>query len=226
MKPLYSDKEVQFRPMNPQPNWVFLNEREKPDEYEPGVFVWYAPHPAGEDGSDVDWQGEFHKAPYRPGEKCYLGETWQLAPIKTTDWYRDGTCIMPGTEDRPHTRSKWNSAHNVIYRADGEYTSLSGEKTAWRSPVTLPQWAARRFFTIVSCEPMRIGEVTEEDAKSAGAHATVWGVDDKDWSGLPGHPHQRISYKNGFSNIWEKHHPGTWPDLWVWRREIKEERNN
>jgi len=217
MKPLYSPAEVQFRVMNPQPNWVFLNEREKPDEYEPGVFVWYAPHPAGEDGSDVDWQGEFHKAPYRPGEKCYLRETWQLAPIKTTDWYRDGTCIMPGTEDRPHTRSKWNSAHNVIYRADGEYTSLSGEKTAWRSPVTMPQWAARRFFTIVSCEPMRIGEVTWQDAIKSGIEAKYCcnGADCA-CMGLPiDNPVEE------FQDRWEQKHPGTWPDLWVWRIAIK-----
>jgi hypothetical protein len=237
MKPLYSPATVQFRVMKEQPEitpdgtiifpWAtfFVNGI---------VHTWDNNGVGGENWNANDYPDENkylqalartpykNPAPFQPGEKCYLRETWQLAPIKTTDWYFDGTCIMPGTEDRPHTRSKWNSVHNVIYRADGEYTSLSGAKTTWSSPVTLPQWAARRFFEVVSCEPMRIGEVTEEDARKTGIQFIEhdkW--NGQDFWGIKGDYDTYAPNAYGsFLFIWEKKHPGK---EWAWRIEVRED---
>lgn len=221
MKPLYSPAEVQFKPMKEDVKDIFEDPVFKyfPEPIEKSPAGWYC------------WEREYPDeggirviAPFTPGEKCYLKEAWALVKMFTDD---AGNVDWIEEWDKPLPKNK-PKGWDIVYDTDWqEAKRLSMEDRfikKWRSPVTMPQWAARRFFTIVSCTPMRIGEVTEEDVIRAGAYATVWGVDDKDWSGLPGHPHQRISYKNGFSNMWEKKHPSTWPDLWVWKVEVKEEK--
>jgi hypothetical protein len=80
--------------------------------------------------------------------------------------------------------------------------------------ITMPLSEARRFFTIVSCEPMRIGEVTEEDARKAG-HEREMIPDGSDWGA------RLVTAKENFAKDWQSKHPGTWPDLWVWRLAIE-----
>ena len=77
------------------------------------------------------------KAPYSPGEVCYVPETW-------------GSNMVKGYE----------SYGKIFYRAD-----MPDQKTVpetygcpWRSPVTMPQWAARRHVRILSCVPEQRGE--------------------------------------------------------------------
>lgn len=73
-----------------------------------------------------------------PGEKVYLREAWAwggtLDPgIKL---YKQDypACVPVGLENIPNTT-----------------------EIKWSSPVTMPLKFARKFFTIVSCDPMRIG---------------------------------------------------------------------
>jgi hypothetical protein len=75
--------------------------------------------------------------PYSPGEVCYVPETW-------------GSNMVKGYE----------SYGKIFYRA-----GMPDQKTVpetygcpWRSPVTMPQWAARRHVRIISCVPEQRGE--------------------------------------------------------------------
>ena len=85
------------------------------------------------------------KLPYRPGEKCYVREAWTTT--------RAGMLLkLP---------------ERVLYKAD--FVGQEGfVDWKWSSPVTMPQWAARSFVTVLSCEPVRVSEVTEEDAIKMG----------------------------------------------------------
>lgn len=116
-------------------------------------------------------------APFRPGEKCYVPETWGSNMVKGYEGYG-----------------------KIFYRAD-----MPNQKTVpetygkpWRPPVTMPTWAARRFVTIVSCEPVRVSEIEEWDAKGTGIEI------DGHWS---------MFYKKAFINYWHKRHPGK---EWAW----------
>jgi hypothetical protein len=113
------------------------------------------------------------KRPYRPGEKCYVPEVFDC---------------------------RYNEWGNVEtrYKANGDDPFYS-----WRSPVTMPQWAARRFVTILSCEPMRVSEVTEEDAIRLGFTFDEY---------------NQVMARENFENDWHQRHPGTW----AWRVESEE----
>ena len=63
------------------------------------------------------------RAPYRPGEKCYVREGWRL----------DNGVIVYKSDCIPSFR-KYH---------------------AWKSSVIMPAKYARRFVTILSCEPVR-----------------------------------------------------------------------
>jgi len=98
----------------------------------------------------------------------------------------------------------------VLYKAD--FVGQEGfVDWKWSSPVTMPQWAARRFVTILSCEPVRVSEVTEEDAIRYGVyqfHSQSKGLEDK--------PYYRSLYsaQELFRMLWTLKHPGK---EWAWR---------
>jgi len=165
----------------------------KPMKKEPHAGIRKSPFvPSGiEDG-----HGRELKPPYRPGEKCYVREVWRPErPIKGTykgflgTGYKDGAFKLTG----------WPSGFEAY--PNGK----------WRSPVTMPQWAARSFVTVLSCEPVRVSEVTEEDAIRYGVyqfHSQSKGLEDK--------PYYRSLYsaQELFRMLWTLKHPGK---EWAWR---------
>jgi len=194
MKPLYSPAEVQFRVMKEDVKDIFEDPVSKyfPEPIEKSPAGWYC------------WEREYSDegairvvAPFTPGEKCYLREVW-------------GSNMVKG----------WEGYGKIFYRAD-----MPDQKTVpetyghpWRSPVTMPQWAARRFFTVISCEPVRVSEVTEEDAIRYGVyqfHSQSKGLEDK--------PYYRSLYsaQELFRMLWTLKHPDK---EWAWRVESEEEK--
>lgn len=73
-----------------------------------------------------DGHGREIKPPYRPGEVCWVKETWSSTP--------DG---------------------HVHYRDTDEALG------PWRSPVTMPRWAARRFVRVTSIKPVEVEGIWE-----------------------------------------------------------------
>lgn len=190
MKPLYSTP-IAFRPMKEGPaghHWSGMKSYKmhlKIMQTSKGPYLrvshTIAENPM-EDG--VQWI----KPPYRPGEKCYVPEAWRPeCPTKGTykgflgTGYKDGTFRLTG----------WPNGFEAY--PNGK----------WRSPVTMPQWAARRFVTVVSCEPVRIEDVTEEDCIGMGVDSSKYGK----------------TYRFAFLFDWHKRHPGKW----AWRVESEEE---
>jgi hypothetical protein len=127
-----------------------------------------------ERGFYVDYGDEVEvlKPPFHPGEVCYVREVWYC--------------------------ENENTAQDIMSRGQGIYYKSSEEHPEifpyWRSPVTMPQWAARRFVTILSCEPMRVSEVTKADMVKVVIDASP-----RRW--------------------WEQKFPGK---QWAWRVEVKE----
>lgn len=136
-------KEEDFKDMFEDPVFEYFPE---PVEKRPsGWYCWEREYP--EEG------GLHYKPPYLVGEKCYVREAWRPErPIKGTykgflgTGYKDGAFKLTG----------WPSGFEAY--PNGK----------WRSPVTMPQWAARSFVTVLSCEPVRVEDVTEEDAIKLG----------------------------------------------------------
>ena len=158
------------------------------------------------------------KLPYLPGEKCYVREGW-------------------GITGRPDPYA--DTIYGVQYKSDGAvlypyYPIESHFDVAdwsdigkWRSPVTMPQWAARSFVTILSCEPVRVSEVTEEDCLAVGLkkidNGRTWKYGMADRDGLPGTDNTgwawedwKVDYREVFKVWWHKRHPDK---EWAWRVE-------
>jgi hypothetical protein len=127
------------------------------------------------------------KPPYLPGEKCYVRETWTMAVPSGSSIHADRV---------PH------------YKADGWFIPR------WRSPVTMPQWAARRFVTILSCEPMRVEDVTREDCARLDREHLI------DTS-LAYNEYPLNYQQTAFRDQWRKRHPGK---EWCWRVVSEEEK--
>jgi len=117
------------------------------------------------------------RLPYLVGEKCYVRETWDCAPDDIAD-----QLFFP-----------------VRYKAEDCEPFV-----AWRSPVTMPQWAARSFVTILSCEPVRVSEICVADLQELGYFASLM-QDPCDMAD---------QIKDKFKADWHKRHPGK---DWAWR---------
>lgn len=63
----------------------------------------------------------------------------------------------------------------IYYSLDGYDDTIMGKK---RSPLFMPQWAARHFIKITSNAPQRLQEITEEDAEAEGFNC--WEFDNPD----------------------------------------------
>jgi hypothetical protein len=125
------------------------------------VHTWDNNGVGGENWDSKDYPGENkyvqalartpykNPAPYRPGEKCYVREAWKHignechpgTTVQACVVYRDGETKLCGS---------WPD----FIKAPGRKWWNSG-KVVWFSPVQMPQWAARRFVTVLSCEPVQ-----------------------------------------------------------------------
>lgn len=149
-------------------------------------------------------------APFHPGEVCYVPEVW-------------------GVGSRPHPYE--GCVDGIEYKADEQYfdehddlplyqiktpdgVDLCDYASGWKPPVTMPRWASRRFVTVLSCEPMKVSEVTEEDCIAMGFTDT-----ESAQFGPAGGPYENMGARIDFYEYWQSRHPGK---EWVWRIEVKE----
>lgn len=141
------------------------------------------------------------KPPYLVGEKCYVRE-------ERADMRGVPLAAYPG-DPNP----------SFIYRSDVEDESFYDirRKAYGRKWVFTTAESARRFVTILSCEPMRVEEVTEEDIIKAGLAdgSCVWA------NGAARCNAKGNLVVNQFMDNWHKRHPGK---EWAWRVEGKEEK--
>jgi len=84
------------------------------------------------------------RPPYRPGEKCYVAERW---------------CLEYDDNGYPTDKVLYQSDGQEIIKVDDDgawaFNKDGTESSPWLSPATMPTRHARRFVTVLSCEPMQ-----------------------------------------------------------------------
>lgn len=129
------------------------------------------PYEVGE-GRDKGWGLTWKK-------KCGGGADWlaKYARYKAGETYyvKEAHAFVSGF-DNYLTRGIPKNA-SVVYRYDPEtyvpeiHSTMQWGK--WRSPLFLPEWAARTFIRITDVRAERLQSITEEDAKAEGCDLTL-----------------------------------------------------
>jgi len=146
-----------------------------------------------------------------PGDRLWVREAWCLAARKKFDQYRDREQVWPSTMRRPHVKSRWNGAHNAIYRADGEHIASNGVKEIWTPSIFMPRWASRLLLEITDVRVQRVRDISESDAKAEGCDYSNEG-----WRGEYGPGFSRVAaYRDLWNDINGKKYPWN-SNPWVW----------
>ncbi len=150
-------RRTQFRVVvKPQPRWRF-----------PGNEVRGAVHHVSDiDGAHIltvgfgasceQWRGF---APYRPGDRVYVRETWAMPT-----GYDDLSPLRAMQECGAGQPNTW-------YKAGGSLdsgASFVGRPGFWRSPATMPKWASRLWLTVTEVRAERLQAITLEGADREG----------------------------------------------------------
>jgi hypothetical protein len=153
------------------------------------------------DGGTVDcacWpKDEPIRARYRPGDVCYVKETWMTQGADSREALMKSCQIMP----------------DILYRADRE---MSGFK--WRSSMMMPAWAARAWVRIDAVRCERLNDISEEDAIAEGVAPMTEPIGMS--RAFPPDFLRFQPHASAFADLWnELHGPGAWeanPWLWVY----------
>lgn len=144
--------------LKPQPKWAIQNEGDKPEifknMYGQVDAVWYSPtyYPVN-DGADFDfdWDAEWVKCPYAPGDILWVRETW--AEIETPD----KTITIYKADRNPlglgHTHFGYNGK---IYHIK------------WRPSIHMPRSIARLFLLVKNIRTEQLQDITHDDAVAEG----------------------------------------------------------
>jgi len=153
MKPIYNPAPTMFVRMKEQPP----DDRWYPDRYNNGEWWCFW----GKKGTDV--VNKIHlpefKPPYRPGEKCCVAETWRLIFCACSI----GNVIVESSyeihyKDGTFREIEWKGERGTVDPYVKHFDiqrGYPGSPPSWNSPVLMPEILARRFVTIVSCEPVQ-----------------------------------------------------------------------
>lgn len=150
-------------------------------------------------GCDQHGTTIFPRAPLRVGDIVYVKEAWRYYGGREYEYQQDQV--------------------SVIYKADTDTTG-----TEWRSPMFMPQWAARYFIQITDVRAQRVQEITEADAVDEGMPDTR-GV----WEGVPGdRGGPREAFRNGWDHINPKHpwSSNPWVFAYTFRRVERESKGD
>ncbi len=98
-------------------------------------------------------------APYKPGDKLWVRETWQCVKYDSMDGD-----LSYGVEFKDGTRKYFEFDDNERYHQFGKFALKEG----WQPSIYLPKEAARIWLEIVNVRVERLQEITEEDARAEG----------------------------------------------------------
>ena len=192
------------------------------------IVVPFNPQPIEYDGMWM-WKGLAWGAvtdPVDPICKCPFS-VGQVVGLKE-EFYIDYMGLQDGKlpDDYPH----W-AEDNTYYRIDGECCEQIPEcqcatmgKPRWRAASTMPWWAIRHHFTIISIEAKMLGQLTEWEAEETGVERAIYG-EDEDGPYLRSiddeQDNKLASFKQPFQFHWNipyRRRPAlAWRDgLWTW----------
>lgn len=135
---------------------------------------------------------EFFKPKYKPGEVCFVQETWgcddweYVAQYKAEPWR--GTPCSDGAK-----------VHYLAFENELG-TAHIFPKGYWKSPRFMPAWAARTFVRIESDRAERLQEITNEGAHREGVAEWAEPV-------LSGPVPAYRSPRELFVKLWDRLHP-------------------
>jgi hypothetical protein len=140
------------------------------------------------------------KAHYLPGETVYIKETW-------------------GDIDYDQ---------QIVYKAECSddalcvFKSLGGK---WKSPLFMPEWAARSHARIVSVRPERVQEITPDEVKKEGLLVQDFaGMGVLSLLGFTPETYMESVAMQEYQYLWESLYPGSWErNDWVWRIELEKQ---
>ena len=113
---------------------------------------------------------------YQVGEAVYVKEAFVIEQSEGFD----------EPKDRPFKNDyEWGLLipHYKLTDPDPELYDDDGSRVSWRSPLFMPEWAARHFIVIESVRAERLQEIEVNDIKAEGV--------------LPLYTHHNAHYRNG-----------------------------
>lgn len=160
-----------------------------------GMVKWLAPGDIGQSAFRV---------PYVAGQVVYVKERFLIEDNRGLGEY-----LPPRNDGRPVKRVEtddenyWMQPHYAA--TDPRPTLVTENGLPWKSPLFMPQWAARYWLKIVSVKLQQLGDMTEADAVAEGIE-------------YGGAVFNTGSYLGAYREIWNRINPkAPWrDDLWVW----------
>jgi hypothetical protein len=161
-----------------------------------------------------DAYGDSHKtvtiAPYQPGQKVYLRESY-------AEMY-DTLCL--GVPDYSHRKLEddtyliWRSSAPDDYiwtDEDGGFT----DKSYWKSAAVMPKKYAQVWLEITGVRVKRVGEITRTEIRALGF------VPPKELRSDDVAPNYRDWYPKAFKELWTEKHGKFDPNQWVFIHEFR-----
>jgi hypothetical protein len=160
------------------------------------------------------------------GETVYVKEAWRAEEVDEYDGldgirYKADNCFL-GIPPKREAAEAWLKVY------DGDHPDR------WKSPIYLPEWAARAKLEITAVRAERVQDITEEDAVREGIQKEELVYDHESVnppgaygfvSGLHPFPEGMIHVKpqEAFEELWESiHGPGSWErNDWCWVYEFR-----
>lgn len=188
------------RIMKPQPEkWI--------DCFKPSMnpSTWISSGPFIQDKSgfltgkplEIRSNGGSVRCPFKIGDRFYVRETW--AEADTQDGtpvvaYRAGGCIPVGRDSK-------DGPDYLIHLWEEKVKGPDADK--WRSPIHMPEWAARLHCEITDVRAQRVQEISKDDVIAEG----IEGLGDI-----------HAGWHTPFAELWNNiNGPDTWKrNDWVW----------
>lgn len=133
------------------------------------------PRPVQDAGTPLRWIGEggqSWRSPYGvPGDELWVREVWALVEPYPQILQKYDLPIAWRVEKNLVALEYWHK--RVIFYADypGKMPKECGRGATdnkWRSPVTMPRWAARLWLKVTGIWPEPVQEISEDDALAEG----------------------------------------------------------
>jgi hypothetical protein len=121
-----------------------------------------------------DGHGRPLKPRYQPGKRYYIKEAYNYFD---PDPAGDDAIAIP--KERFFNRAPWSGVQGAreirwtsVYACDGPIVHPKDGRALWRPSCLMPRWAARYAIEIVDVTPMRLQDVTIEQAIAEGVPQT------------------------------------------------------
>ena len=110
---------------------------------------------------------KFIKLPLIPGQCYFVRETWQAIHVYFDPETGYGDDLEHAGKVPCCDEGGW---WRVVYSATDSQAHEHKDDRGfpWRSPAIMPRWAARYAFEVLTVAPMRVQDLTEEQARALG----------------------------------------------------------